>query len=290
MPDQNLHYKLDQGQIKKLLMLFNQLRSDHGCAWMKQQDHHSLSKYTIEEAFELAEALDSGNMEEIKKELGDLLLQVILHSQIASESNHFDFFDVVQALITKTEFRHPHVFSENQKMTLDQVIENWEILKKQENELEKQKRFGSTTQDQPTNDLNSSSLDSQLNIPIALPALQRSAKIGEKCQRVKFDWENAHQVREKLNEEIQELDEAIALQNKNEMEHEIGDVLFTIAQLARHLQIDPEQALRTTNQRFLNRYHSMFKTSGLNDEQFKNLTNDQKQNLWQQAKQLEKQK
>ncbi len=284
MSDQNLQHNLDQGQIKKLIMLFNQLRSQKGCSWMKEQDHHSLSKYTIEEAFELAEALDTGNSDEIKKELGDLLLQVILHSQIASESNQFNFFDVVQALISKTEFRHPHVFSQSEEMSTKQIIENWEILKQQEKEIQKQSHLSLNTQPAESNVEH----HGHLNIPLALPALQRSAKIGEKCERVKFDWENARQVREKLNEEIQELDDAIAQQNLNEIEHEMGDVLFTLAQLSRHLNLDPEQSLRIANNRFLGRYHTMFAVSGLNNEEFKNLEDEEKQNLWQQAKQLEK--
>ncbi len=253
-------------QIDSLIQVIRDLRGPEGCPWDREQTHKSLVPYAIEEVHELAEALEAGNDAHACEELGDVLFQVVLHAQLAEERGAYKMPDVIESIVSKIVRRHPHVFADIKVADSEEVLKNWDEIKKAE---KKNKKAKSTTFD----------------IPPSLPALQASNKIGEKTEKYKFDWSNAEQVLAQLKAEIVELEEALASSKKDadHIQHEMGDVLFSAAQLARHLQIEPESNLRAANQRFKNRFEKMLNYSnGL--ENFVSLSADDKELLWKKAK------
>jgi tetrapyrrole methylase family protein/MazG family protein len=263
----------DLRNLQSLVQIVASLRGPGGCPWDQEQTHETLARYAVEEAHELAEALESKQDEWMKEELGDVLFQVILHAQLAQERKAFDLNDVIEALASKLVRRHPHVFSDQQVSGKDEVIANWEVLKKQEKAAT-----------DPFFDL---------NVPAGLPALQRAAKIGFRTEKLKFDWENAEQVREKVREEFAELEEALDLESDEEIRHELGDVFFSLAQLARHLDLDPEQIGREANRRFEGRFRVMMQLRDEKSLVWEAMTLEDKEHLWQEAKKkikLEKEK
>mgnify|MGYP001402251235 FL=1 len=225
----------------RILQIMSQLRDPHnGCQWDLEQNFESLSKYVIEEAYEVAEAVADGNADEIMEELGDLLLQVVFFSQIASEKNLFRFLDVVNAVSEKMIRRHPHIFSKNKEFkTAKEQKENWEIIK----DLEKSEK----------NNINEKSLLS--GISKNLPSLIKSKKIQEKVSRAGFDWKDEEEVLEKVKEELAELSEAIKNSDRSNSEEELGDLLFTLVNLGRHMDIDCDTALRKANYKFSKRFN-----------------------------------
>lgn len=260
-PPQNLR------EFKGLVTIIEALRGPDGCPWDKEQTHSSLTRFAIEEAHELAEAIDSDSPVEIKSELGDLLLQVLLHAQIASEVGRFDISDVIETLSEKMVRRHPHVFSNVEVADANEVTQNWETIKANENSGKRKNTEEFT-----------------FDLPKGLPSLLASFKIGEKTKKYNFDWQAPADVFAKVEEELQETKEALAQRDKNMLSHEIGDLLFSVAQLARHLEIDPEQALRTTNRRFETRFSTMIKIAKTNHQDFKSLNSEELEELWQKAK------
>lgn len=253
----------DLRQLHSLVQIVAALRSPDGCPWDKEQTHLSLSKYAIEETFELVDAIEFGNDVKIKDELGDVLFQIVLHSQLAQEREAFDIDDVIENLSTKLLRRHPHVFSDLKLSNTQQVIENWEKIKQVEKANDTKTR---------------------LDVPVGLPSLQRSFKIGKRTEKYKFDWENVQQVNEKVKEELAELDEALQSSDLKHIEHELGDVLFSLSQLARHLNLEPEQVLRKANNRFEKRFETMFDLSKHDELSFTELSNSEKEKLWTNAK------
>lgn len=239
------------------------LRGPQGCPWDKEQTHQSLAPYAVEEVHELIEALESGDDNKTKEELGDVLFQVVLHAQLASEREAFSFADVVKTVREKMIRRHPHVFGDVKAETPQKVVENWEALKRQEKSGAPQKN---------------------LDVPVTLPALQRAAKIGQRTHKLKFDWENAEQVWEKVREEMGELEEALDSEKEEAIFHEIGDMLFSLAQLSRHLGRDPEQILREGNRRFESRFEKMMELAHSRGLDWDRLSNDDKEQLWNSAK------
>ena len=232
---------MSDSPITQLLAIMARLRDpETGCPWDIKQDFDSIAPYTIEEAFEVAEAIAQRDYPELKEELGDLLLQVVFHSQIAREQGLFDFNEVVQVLCDKMVRRHPHVFGESDAADEQAVKVNWEQIKQQE-----RARKGKTHQ---------SALD---GVPAGLPALQRASKVQKKAARVGFDWPEADPVREQVNLELAELDEALHNGHQADIEDELGDVIFTLVNLSRHLKIDPEQALRKATAKFETRFRQM---------------------------------
>ena len=225
----------------RILQIMSQLRDpQNGCQWDLEQNFESLSKYVIEEAYEVAEAVADGNIDEIMEELGDLLLQVVFFSQIASEKNLFRFLDVVNAVSEKMIRRHPHIFSKNKEFkTAKEQKENWEIIK----DLEKSEK----------NNINEKSLLS--GISKNLPSLIKSKKIQEKVSRAGFDWKDEGEVLEKVKEELAELSEAIKNSDRSNSEEELGDLLFTLVNLGRHMDIDCDTALRKANYKFSKRFN-----------------------------------
>jgi len=228
--------------VLQLLEIMKQLRDkDTGCPWDKLQTFDTISKYTIEEAYEVIEAISNKDWANLKEELGDLLLQVVYHSQIASELNLFDFNEVVESISNKMISRHPHVFGSNKlEKSVSQQIIDWELIK----DLERKEK--------PNNP--KYLLD---NIPRALPALVRAEKLQRKAAKVEFDWPRTSDVLDKLNEESLELVDAIDKSNQIEIEEEVGDLLFTMVNLARRLEINPEQALTRTNDKFRKRLNGI---------------------------------
>ena len=225
----------------RILQIMSQLRDpQNGCQWDLEQDFESLSKYVIEEAYEVAEAVADGNADEIMEELGDLLLQVVFFSQIASEKNLFQFLDVVNAVSEKMIRRHPHIFSKNKEFkTAKEQKETWEIIK----DLEKSGK----------NKINQESLLS--GISKNLPSLIKSKKIQEKVSRAGFDWKDEEEVLEKVKEELDELSEAIKNRDRSHSEEELGDLLFTLVNLGRQMDIDCDTALRKANYKFSKRFN-----------------------------------
>ena len=251
-----------------------------GCPWDLRQDHKSLLKFLLEESYEFIHAVEN-NPDEMEEELGDILLQVLLHSQIASESNRFDIESVSQKLNDKMIRRHPHVFSENYQvddrssLTDEKLQKTWDAIKQQEKST--LKKSDETILLKP---------DSFLG-----PALQASSKIGAKTKKYNFDWDNVSQVMYKVEEEWQELKAEIPPQSQDSkivatesIKEELGDLLFSVAQLARHLEIDPEECLRAANNKFLKRFNQMNKFITQDQNQITKLDHEHLESYWQKAK------
>tara|TARA_B100000900_G_scaffold406097_1_gene416624 strand:- start:432 stop:1262 length:831 start_codon:yes stop_codon:yes gene_type:complete len=250
--------------IKKIRKVIEILRDPiDGCPWDLKQDYNSLAPYSIEEAYELVDAIENNNIKEIRSELGDLLLQVILISQVANDKGDFNFDDVANEISNKIIRRHPQIFDKNYHES-DLPHESWEKIKK----LEKDENTKNT-------------LDQvEKNIPILL----RSLKIQKKAASLNFDWENDSQVFNKIDEEIKELKDAINLNDKKMIEEELGDLFFTIINLSRRLNLDPEQSLRKANKKFINRFNEMENFIEDNKLKWHNLKKHDFKNLWNKVK------
>lgn len=263
-----------------LVEVVAKLRSPGGCPWDIKQTHESLKPFLLEEAYEVLEALDTQNPQHLREELGDLLLQVLLHAHIESEKQTFDIEDVITDLTHKLIRRHPHVFSATggAKLDSEQVVTQWEEIKRGERSTES---------------------DSILaGIPVSLPSLLRAHQIQKRAARVGFDWETPEQVFEKLNEELEELravapclpDSEPSLQEPETnaaIEHELGDVLFTIVNVARFLRINPEEALRKANNRFTARFQYMERQGDREKKPLGEMTALEWEGLWEAAKKQE---
>lgn len=217
------------------------LRAPGGCPWDREQTHESLKPMMLEEAYEVVEAIDEGDDEELIGELGDLLLQVVFHSQIADEESRFTIGEVIERISTKMIRRHPHVFGEDTAQTSDEVLRNWEAIKEAE------------LQEKGKKDDDGSMLDS---VSTRLPAVMEAFQMTTKVSRVDFDWPDVPSVLEKLDEEVEELKEAVASEQPNHQEiaGEVGDLLFVAVNVARLLGVDPESALKTSNRKFRRRF------------------------------------
>ena len=228
----------DPSPIYRLINIMAALRTpETGCPWDLEQSFATIAPYTIEEAYEVADAIAQGNLASLKEELGDLLFQVVFHARMAEEQGAFDFNEVVQGLSDKMEARHPHVFGTHVIETAEQQTQNWEVMKAKESAAKRA--------DDPS---------LLADIPLALPALMRAEKLTKRAARVGFDWPSLNEVFEKLTEEIGETQEAIAEGDQAHIEEEIGDVLFVLANLARKAKVDPEVALRSANAKFERRF------------------------------------
>lgn len=252
--------------FKSLVEIVACLRGPDGCPWDREQTHRTLTPYALEEVCEMIEAIEKGDDGKIREELGDVLFQVLLHAQLASERGGFDIMDVVESLNGKMVRRHPHVFADVKAENSREVVRNWEALKKSE---------GSASKD-------------PLDAPPHLPALQRSAKIGFRTGKLKFDWSNAAEVWLKVQEEYVELADAFDEDDDAAIEHELGDLLFSLAQFARHLKKDPEQILRDANRRFEIRFALMMDVVRERGLSWDELADAQKEELWAEAKRREK--
>ena len=254
--------------IDKLLEVMAALRDPNdGCPWDLEQDFASIAPYTIEEAYEVADAIEREDFQGLKDELGDLLLQVVYHARMAQEQQRFAFADVVAAICTKMIRRHPHVFGAAQVADARAQTEAWEAMKAREREA----ADGAT-----------GLLD---HVPTALPALTRAAKLGRRAARVGFDWPDKSGPRAKVDEELAELDEALEIGAQEAIAAEMGDVLFALVNLCRHLELDPEDCLRGANGRFVSRFQRVEQAVANEvDGDWAALDLDGLEALWQRAK------
>jgi tetrapyrrole methylase family protein/MazG family protein len=263
LPPGSVHQSWDD-----LIEIMGRLR--RSCPWDREQTHESLVRYLIEETYEVVDAIEADDAGELCEELGDLLFQVVFHAQLGTERGRFSIADVVDGLANKMIRRHPHVFGEVAAASVADVLQNWDALKAQE--------------------ASSASRISKLDgIPAMLPALQRGQKMQEKAARVGFDWTSVRQITEKLAEELNEFAEARAEAGSNVAEdphvrEELGDVLFTVVNLARRLNIDAEGAMRDANDKFNRRFRSMEAAALKADRSLADMTLDELEALWQQAK------
>jgi ATP diphosphatase len=259
--------------ISRLIEIMAALRTPvSGCPWDLEQDFSSIAPYTIEEAYEVADAIERGDMDELKDELGDLLLQVVYHARMAEEQGLFEFSDIVEAVTAKMIRRHPHVFGDADARSARAVKGIWERIKAEERAGKK-----STIR----NGASDSVLD---GVPIALPALARALKLQQKASRVGFDWDESGQVLEKVAEEISELRSARNSGDRDATEDEFGDLLFSLVNYARHCGIDPEKALRRTNDKFRNRFGHIENALARRGSSIEGSSLTEMEELWQQAK------
>jgi ATP diphosphatase len=263
------------GDIARLIEIMAALRTPGtGCPWDLDQDFRSIAPYTIEEAYEVAEAIELGDLGELRDELGDLLLQVVFHSRMAQEQEAFAFPDVVDAICEKLVRRHPHVFGDADARTAEGVTVQWNEIKAAEKAAK-----GAPAP--------ASLLD---GVPLALPALTRAVKLQQKASKVGFDWNDAAHVMGKIREETEEV--AAELANPDidakALEEEIGDLLFVVSNLARHAKVDPEQALRGANAKFERRFHHIERRLAEMGSSAEAASLDEMEALWVEAKRLEK--
>ncbi|MBM4222085.1 MAG: nucleoside triphosphate pyrophosphohydrolase [Gammaproteobacteria bacterium] len=259
----------DRRSIETLLGIMATLRDpEKGCPWDREQDFGSIAPHTIEEAYEVADAIDRDDLGELRDELGDLLFQVVFHAQMASELGAFDFGDVVQAISEKMLRRHPHVFGSEQILTADDQRIAWENLKADER-------------------AERSDNSALAGIGQALPALSRANKLGKRAARLGFDWPGIEGVIAKMHEELDELSAASRLGEPAAVEEEVGDLLFTAANLARHHRIDPEHALRAANRKFERRFRAVEALLKQTDSDWKGMSPEELDRLWQSVKAVE---
>jgi ATP diphosphatase len=252
--------------MTRLLAIMARLRDpERGCPWDVEQTFATIAPYTIEEAYEVADAIDRGDMDELKDELGDLLFQVVFHSRMAEERGAFAFADVVDAVCDKMVRRHPHVFAEAEVDSAEAQTRAWEEHKARERDAR-----------EPAGALD--------GVPLALPALLRAAKLGKRAARVGFEWRDVAEVLDKVAEELEELRAEIAADDAARIEAELGDLLFSLAQLARWLKIDPEHALRGTNRKVEQRFGAVETALGREGRTAADASMDELEMLWLEAK------
>ena len=241
------------------------LRGENGCPWDKAQTHETLKSNLLEETYEVLEAIDSGDPDKLREELGDLLMQVMLHSQIASEEGLFDAYDVVETITEKLIRRHPHVFGDVNVSSPQEALSNWEAIKRREKGYQDRRSI----------------LD---GIPASLPSLLRARKLQGRASRVGFDWGNPKEVLPKIEEEIDELKESISSGDSRKIEEELGDLLFAIVNLARLLQVEPEEALRKANEKFIRRFKELERRAESKGRDLKSMSLEEMDEIWDQIK------
>jgi len=262
--------------FEKLVAIQKRLRDPGGCPWDIEQTHQTLRTYLIEEAYEVLDAIDSGEDAKFVEELGDLLLQVTFHSQIASEANRFNISDVVQSIHDKMIRRHPHVFGEGQAKDSEEVLRNWAKIKAEE-------KAGKEVAPATGEAKRVSALD---GVPKSIPATLEGLQLTKKAARTGFDWENAKGVFDKISEETVELQHTLEHGTAIEAEEELGDLLFAVVNLARFLHIDPEIALKRANGKFVRRFHEMERLAASRGRKFEDVPRPEKESLWNSAKEL----
>lgn len=268
--------------FERLVALQARLRAPKGCPWDIEQTHLTLRTYLIEEAYEVLEALESGDDAKFAEELGDLLLQVVFHAQIASEEKRFTAADVVREIHQKMVRRHPHVFGEKSARNAAEVLKNWEQIKAEERRA---KGAGNgAAEKEGKND--TSLLD---GIPHTLPAVMQGFQLTRRASRIGFDWDSVEGVIEKLQEELGELRKARDGQSAQQVEEEVGDVLFAAVNLARFLKVDPEIALKRTNTKFTSRFREMERVARESGRALADVPREEMESLWERAKGAEQQ-
>lgn len=257
--------KKERYSFADLIRIMKLLRGGEGCPWDREQTHESLRKYLIEETYEVLETIDAKDSGRMCEELGDLLLQVIFHAQIASEHDSFDIRDVVDGISRKLVTRHTHVFGDDKAETPDKVISNWENTKKKEKGIRLH-------------------TDVLRDVPCGLPALMRSCKVQQKAAQVGFDWDNIEDVFNKVLEETEELEKVYKSKNVERITDEIGDMLFSIVNLARFLDVEPELALTGTIEKFINRFEYVEHKAADSGRKMQEMSLEELDGYWDEAK------
>jgi MazG family protein len=274
------HETLTPGEwFEKLVAVQARLRAPKGCPWDQEQTHESLRTYLLEESYEVLEALESGDDAKFAEEMGDLLLQIIFHSQIATEEGRFTVSDVIREIHDKMIRRHPHVFGETQAKDSAEVLRNWEQIKAEERRAKglAGKDGASEKAAQPA-----SLLD---GVSKGLPATLEGFQLTRKASRIGFDWDDADGIFDKMQEEAAEVRNAIGTRDQHKIEEEIGDALFAAVNLARFLKVDPEIALKKANAKFSKRFREMERLARESGREFKDVPRAEMETLWEAAKQ-----
>ena len=259
----NMEKKLEA--FKRLLNIMDELRAK--CPWDKKQTFDSLRAYTIEETYELCDAIMKKDTKEIKKELGDVLLHIVFYSKIASETNDFDIADVCNSLCDKLIFRHPHVFGEGNAKSAGEVEQSWEQIKQKEKDGNKSVLAG---------------------VPDALPALIKCYRIQDKARNVGFDWKEKEDIWHKVEEELNEFKDEVHAMNQEKMEEEFGDLLFSMINAARLYKINPENALERCNRKFIRRFNHIEKRTKEENKELSQLSLEEMDAYWDEAKRIER--
>ncbi len=253
--------------IERLLGVMQKLRAPDGCPWDKEQTHESLKSDLIEEAYEVIDAIESGNSSDLEEELGDLLLQVVFHSQIATEAGDFEFDKVANGISDKLVRRHPHVFGEVTVSDAGEVLQNWDAIKKSEKQGD---------DDKPSSIVS--------GIPKHLPALQKAHQIQKRAARAGFDWNHIDDVFDKLHEEIDEVKEAIKREHEGDIRDEIGDLLFSVVNVSRFLGHNPEELLNQNIRKFVGRFQRVEDKVHESGQEFKEFSLEELDVFWEEAK------
>jgi len=252
--------------LQELLDIMARLRSEKGCPWDKVQTRETLKPYIIEEAYEVIEAIEEKDPEKIKEELGDLLFQIVFQSQVAMENKEFNMADIIERVGRKMVSRHPHVFGSADCRTPDEVVAQWEVLKKHEGKLR----------------------DSILEgVPSALPSLLRAHRLQKRAAGAGFDWEKIDDVLKKLDEEITEFREALEIGDKDSIEDELGDIIFMLVNVSRFIGVNPEDAHRKAIGKFVRRFRHIEKTAAAQGRTLSDMTLQEMDMLWDEAKEME---
>jgi len=265
--------KNSNSSINRLIEIVAKLRAPDGCPWDREQTHDSLKSGLIEETYEVIDAIESGSASMLEEELGDLLLQVVFHAQLAEEEKAFSFSDVAEGVSDKLVRRHPHVFSDLHVSGTEEVLQNWDAIKKQE-------KKGVT--DKPVSIVD--------GVPRHLPALQKAHQIQKRAARAGFDWDGIDDVFGKLHEEIDELKEAIDRKNESDIQDELGDLLFSVVNLSRHLKYNPEEVLNQNIKKFVRRFQAVELQVSKTGRPFNDFTLSELDGFWDQAKADERSK
>ena len=256
---------MKEGKFVELVEIMAKLRGPDGCPWDKEQTAQSLKPFLVEETYEVLEAIDEGSPAKVKEELGDLLFQVIFHARLAEEKGEFDMGDVLTNITEKMIRRHPHVFGEKKEKTSEQVLVDWEIMKKTEKGYATRKSI----------------LE---GVPKELPALIRAHRLQERAARVGFDWEKVEDVEKKLDEEVGEFKRTLAGKDTREMEDELGDIFFALVNIARFIGVNPEDALRRTISKFIHRFQYVEEAAKESGRELSDMTLAEMDALWDEAK------
>jgi MazG family protein len=264
--------------FEKLVALQARLRASNGCPWDREQTHLSLRTYLLEEAYEVLEALEAGNDAKFAEEMGDLLLQIVFHSQIAGEEGRFTVSDVIRGVHDKMVRRHPHVFGKTKARTAKAVLKNWEQLKAEERRAERGEETKAGRE-------SGSLLD---GVPKNVPAAMEAFQLTRRAARIGFDWENIEDLLEKWQEETAELRQALNTNDSARIEEEAGDLLFVAVNLARHLHVDPEIALKKANRKFAARFRAMEKLASEKGSSLAAAGRDELEDYWEKAKRGER--
>lgn len=257
----------DRYNINDLISIITVLRAPGGCPWDREQTHESIRKNFIEETYEVIEAINKNNPDMLKEELGDILLQVALHTEIEREKGNYDFDDVANDIVQKLIIRHPHVFGEERANNEKEALQSWDNAKLKSKGIKKQS-------------------DSMLSVPRELPALMRAQKIQHKAAKAGFDWDGVDGAVDKLYEEINELKMAMSRNNQSEIEDEFGDVLFSCVNISRFLDVDSEEALTGATDKFLNRFIEVERLAGEKGVDMKTADIEELDLLWDEAKKI----